>query len=236
VDTAITRHLTKRFDMSKTFPYVLKVISYKPVKKMLMAAFKFVTLLRYYWIIFRDYMLVKFLSLTVAGLLIAYVTSRMVPNSCLQVLAGLVVSCSFAALIAGYVNWIGDKHSLVTKTLNAFSTAPLSQFLENGFDHRFQGQLWGKVNNYDIVMNPGHGSKNTFITIRIPIAMGTESEKLTELNPFFRIVEDNLMYMAKADIENYTDKFNYFELMNMITKATEKLQELNFEPFKFADA
>lgn len=201
-----------------------------------MAVIDFFLSIRFYWNIFRDYVLLKLLISTIAGLLIAFITSRMVPNTSPLVLAVLVLSCSVAAIIAGIIDWKLTKYRVKTRTLKAFNTPPLSLFLENGFDNRFHEQLWGKVNGYDIIMTPGHGKLGTVITIRIPIAVDDVLEEVIELTSYFSIVETSFGYVAMTEIDDYTDKFNYFELMNMITKATEKLQGLNFRPFKFADA
>jgi hypothetical protein len=48
-------------------------------------------------------------------------------------------------------------------------------------------------------------------------------------------VDENFILMARADIENYLDKYNYFELMNLIAQAIEKCRQVEAAPFTFKD-
>ncbi len=219
------------------YPRLQKILLSKPVAVSILALVDFVGKLLSYWPVWRDFVFKKFLVLTVVGLLLAFITWQRAPYTAGSVLAAIVLSCSVGAVIAGCMHFKITESRIKRRTLAAFASPPLSQFLENGFDNRFKEQLWGRVNNYWIIITPLHGTHGELITIHIPLkdAVKDMNQIGVELSPYFKIVLDNFYLMAKADIEGYTQKLNYFELMKVITLATEKLQLLGMEPFQFAE-
>jgi hypothetical protein len=215
---------------------LLKILNSKLVGKSLLALVDVLYALKGNWPIWRDYMFTKLPALTIVGLLLAFFTWQKAPYTSKEILAAIVLSCSAGAVFAGYVHFKIDDHRVRKRTLAAFNSPPLSQFLENGFDNRFVEQLWGKVNNYDIIITPLHGRFGQILTIRIPVSTDKSVDEANlPLTPYFNLVLQNYFWFARADIENYLGKFNYFELMNMITQATEKVQLLDMHPYKFVE-
>lgn len=224
----------------KIYAYLIKFIQKKPIKFFVLKLVEFVYFLIRVWQIWVEYIIIKLLVLTAVGLVLAYVTYHRNPNTPKWVLAAIVLICSTGAIIAGYAELYLLSNKVDTRTLKDFDKPPLSQFLENGFEHRFKRhmQLWGEVNNYTVILTPAHGAAMKIITIRIPLALPEITENYEEeasLTPYFELVIDNFTYMARADIENYTDKFNYFELMKIINQAIDKIQKQNLKPYAFTE-
>lgn len=191
-----------------------------------------VVTLHRWWDVIRTYILLKLLVLTAVGLVVAYITWHKAPYTSKTILAAIVLCCMAGAVLGGYAESVITHRRVTHRTREAFEHPPLSLFLSNGFDNRFKDQLWGTVNNYVVIVHPAHGTYGTYmkidIILKIPDSLNMEDPQIT---PYFTVVIDKFLLVATAELPDYLNKFNYYELEDIITRATEKLQLMGLEPY-----
>jgi hypothetical protein len=195
----------------------------------LILLYRFVAIFFYnQYVIWRDAIITKLLALTFIGVAAAFALHHYVPHAPGIALAAVVIVCVVGAVVAGYIQFYQNENNIIKRTVLAFKDPPLCHFIAHGFEVRFEEQLWGMVNNYLVILNPSHGNIMNFLTITIPLQ--TVEIDTGTLTPLFNLVEESGALLAIADIEYYNEKYNYYELMNLITDVTAKLQESNLQP------